>query len=60
MHINELLSAAKFAPAMFILVTWVLTANGGTRIGLTTNQSLRRCAPDVISVCIPVINNDKH
>jgi len=54
MHIHELFSATKHAPVMFILVTWVLAANGDAGIRLTTNHRQRRCAPDVISVCLPV------
>jgi len=60
MHIYKLLSATKHAPATLTVVTWVLAANGEARIRQTTNQRQRRCAPDVISVSPPVINNSRH
>jgi len=57
MHINELLSAFKHAPAMLVPVTWALTANRDARIRQTTNQHPRCCAPDVVSVVHPIRSN---
>ena len=40
-HVNELLSATKHAPATCAVVTWVLVANGEAGSRRSTNQRRR-------------------